>query len=96
MTKDTKKSIQQIQRRMNDLIINLILKGVMTLQNLFNLKDIFHKFLNVKTNIFYMCYELINMGMVKNPKIINIGTYCLEIERQTYIRLFKHYIGVYA
>jgi hypothetical protein len=53
--------------------INNIPKSVVRLENLYDLQDKFKKVTNRKTNRSSMQFEVINLGSMKMPQIINLG-----------------------
>jgi hypothetical protein len=39
---------------------------------------------------------LVNRGTYEQPNYVNMGTYCSEAEKHTFIQLFKKYHNVFA
>jgi hypothetical protein len=59
-------------------------RGVVNLENLFDLREIFKNPKNVKTGSSCLAYEVINLGTVENPKNVNLGkSYPLKRKRPT-------------
>jgi len=54
-------------------ILHAMPKGVINLENLFDLQDKFKIPLNVKIGSSSLTYEVINLGTVENPRNINLG-----------------------
>jgi hypothetical protein len=55
---------------------NCILRNVLSLEKLFNLKNKFRNLMNPKTNFSTMMHVLVNLRTPKQPKYINLGTCC--------------------
>ena len=53
--------------------LHRIPKGVVNLENLFDLREILQNPKNVKTGSSSLAYEVINLGTTENPKNINLG-----------------------
>lgn len=70
---------------------NKMPKGVVTLKKLFNPQCQFKKPTNTKTNRSAMQFQVFNIRTVNNPKIINLGTYCMESVVNQYTKVFKQY-----
>ena len=68
---------------------NLIPKGVMSLEKLYNLQNRFQGPVNAKTHRSTLSHEHINLGIDKDLKYVNLGTCCTWKERQAFIHLFK-------
>jgi hypothetical protein len=64
---------------------NLVLKGVLTLERLFNLQSKFRLAINVKMNISTMMHTLINLGTPESPKFIDLGKCRTKLEKYTFV-----------
>lgn len=70
---------------------NLILKGVVSLEKLYDLQNHFRGLVNPKNNNSMLSHEKINLGIEKNLKFDNLGTCCRLQEWQFFICVFKRY-----
>jgi hypothetical protein len=52
--------------------------------------------MNTKTNNSTMMHVLVNLGTLEQPKYINPGTCCSEVEKHTFMQLFKKYLDVFT
>lgn len=75
---------------------NLIPKGVVSLEILYDLQKCFREPMNSKTHISMFSHEKVNLGTEKYLKFVNLGTCCTPQECKTFIHLFKHYCDVFA
>ena len=75
---------------------NFILKGVRTLEGMFDMNDKFRRPTNIKMHSSSMQFELVNLGSEVEPKYVNLGKCCSPGERHKFISLFKQYKGVFA
>lgn len=75
---------------------HLIPKGVVSLEKLYGLQECFQGPRNNKTHNSTMMHKLINLGIEQDPKFVNLGTCCMQQERQAFVCLFKHYRDVFA
>jgi len=75
---------------------NPIPKGVLTLENIFELQDRFRPQPNVKTHSSILNHEFINISTEDKPKPINLGIACTLEEKQAFTRLFKKYQDVFV
>jgi hypothetical protein len=66
-------------------------RGVVSLENLFNLQEKIKKLKNVKTSSSCPSYEVINLGTIDNPQNINLGRSLSSGEKKAYLKLFKEY-----
>jgi len=71
-------------------------KGVANLENLFDLRERFKGSMNTKTGSSYPIYETINLGTLKNPKIINLGKTLSKEDTKAYLKLFREYQDVFV
>ena len=74
---------------------NFILKGVRTLEQMFDLDNKFRRPANVKTHSSSLQFKLINLGTAVKPKYVNLGKCCSPSERNKFISLFKQYKDVF-
>jgi hypothetical protein len=75
---------------------NSIPKSLVRLENLYDLQDNFKKVTNCKTNSSSMQYEVINLGIDKNPQMVNLGTNCSPVEKHVFISLFIEYKDIFV
>lgn len=71
-------------------------KGVVSLENLFDLQIQFKGPPNMKTQISTLSHGHINLGTNKDPKYVNIGTCYSPQKRHVFIQMLKQYWGVFA
>ena len=76
--------------------LHTIHKGVVNLENLFDLREKFKHPKNVKTNNFCPVYEVINLGNVDNPRNIRLGKSPSLDEKKAYLNLFKEYHNIFS
>jgi hypothetical protein len=76
--------------------LHTIPRGVVNLENLFDLRERFKNPKNVKTSSSCPAYEVINLGTVDNPKNINLGKSLSPEEKKAYLKLFKEYQDVFC
>lgn len=72
------KALQNYNEGMAKIKSNKIPKSVISLEKAFDLQDKFKSSTNVKTNNSTMRYEIINLGMKKDPNTVNLVTSCTE------------------
>jgi hypothetical protein len=75
---------------------NFVSKNILTLEKLFDLQSKFRRLANPKSNSSTMMQFLVNLGTYEQPKYVNMGTCCLEAEKNTFTELFKRYQDVFA
>jgi len=71
-------------------------KGVVNLENLFDLREKFKNPKNVKTSSSCLTYEIINLGIAKNDKKFNLGKSISPHEKKAYLKFFKEYQYFFA
>lgn len=59
---------------------HIITKGVVSLEKLYDLQEQFQGPRNNKTHSSNTRHELINLGIEKDPKFVNLGTCCTQQE----------------
>jgi hypothetical protein len=84
------------QQRNQSSSANNIPKNVVRLEKLNDLQDKFKKEIDCKTNISSMQFEVVNLGTSTTPQNINLGKNCSPEEKQSYIKLFKEYKGIFT
>jgi len=72
------------------------MKGVASLEKIYDLQEHFHGPRNKKTHSSTMMHNMINLGTEQDLKFINIGTCCIQQERQAFFRLFIQYRDVFT
>jgi len=80
---------QSLEDTVGDSKGNLILKGVVSLEELYDLQSHFKGPRNTKTNSSTLMYEQINLGVNRDPKFVNLGMHCTSKERQAFFHLFR-------
>ena len=75
---------------------NLIPKGVVSLESLYDLQNHFWGPVNVKTHNSTLFHEKIYLGTERDLKYVNLGTCCTPQERKAFICLFKQYRDVFG
>lgn len=65
--------------------INLMPKGVVTLEKLYHFHNCFKGPPNTKTQIFTLRNEQLNLGTEQDPKHVNLSTYCTREELKSFI-----------
>ena len=73
-----------------------MLKGVRTLEGMFDLNKKFRNPANVKMNNSAMPDELINLGTEDEPIYVNLGKCCSPGDRSEFISLFQQYKDVFS
>ena len=68
---------------------HIIIKGVVSLEKIYDLQERFQGPRNSMTHSSTMRHELINLGTEKDSKYVNLGTCCTQQEQQAFIHLFK-------
>jgi hypothetical protein len=71
-------------------------KGITNLEKLFYLQNRFKRSPNVKTSSSTLSYEVFNLGTTEDPKNVNIGKDCSEMENKAYIKLFITYKDIFT
>jgi hypothetical protein len=69
--------------------LHIMPRGVVNLENLFDLPKKFKKPKNVKNDSSCPSYEVINLGIADNPRNINLGRSFSPGEKKAYLKLFK-------
>lgn len=87
---------QSLQAEDSNKKCHLITKDVLSLYNLYDLQERFHKPRNNKTHSSTMTHALINLGIEKYLKFLNFSTCCTHQEWQAFVCLFKQYQDVFA
>jgi hypothetical protein len=67
--------------------IHTMPRGVVNLENLFDLREIFKNPKNFKTGSSCLTYEVINLGSVNNPKNINLGKSLSPEEKKSLLEI---------
>jgi len=68
---------------------NLIPKGVVSLERVYDLQNNFQGPRNIKTHNSTMMHEQINLGTIQDPNFINLSTCCMQQEGKAFFCLFK-------
>jgi len=76
--------------------LHTIPRGVVSLENLFDLREKFKKPKNTKISSSCTFYEVINLGTIDNPRNINLRRSISPEEKKAYLRLFKYYQDRFA
>jgi hypothetical protein len=71
-------------------------KGVVNLENLFDLRERFKGSTNTKMGSSCPMHKTINLGTLENPKNINLGKAVSKEERKAYLKLFRQYQDVFS
>jgi len=64
-------------------------KGIVNLENLFDLKEQFKGPKNSKTGSSCPLHETINLGTLENPKNVNLRKNISKEEKTSYLKLFR-------
>lgn len=75
---------------------NLIQKGVVSLENLYDLQSYFRGPVNAKTHSSTFSHDHISLGAKKDLKYVNLSACCTPQERQGFICIFNQYCDVFA
>jgi len=76
--------LQTYQYEAGKVKANCVPNNVLTLEKLFYLQLKFRRPANPKINSLTMMHFLVNLGTYEQPKYINLGTCCSEIEKHTF------------
>jgi hypothetical protein len=71
-------------------------KGVVNIENLFDLREKFKNLKKVKIGSSSLAYEVINLGTAKSPNNINLGRSLSTNEKRAYLKLFKDYQDIFT
>ena len=71
-------------------------KYLVRLENIYDIQDKFKKVTNCKTNSSSMQYEVINLGIDKNPQMVNLGTSYSPVEKHAFISFFIEYTNIFV
>ena len=63
---------------------------------MFDLQDKFRRPTNTKTRNSSLLYEAVNLNTEQNPKNVNLGKICTQVERIAFINLFREFKDVFA
>jgi hypothetical protein len=66
------------------------------LEKFYDLHDKFRGLVNCKTNNSSLLYKIVNLGTRDNPQNINLGKGCSELERSSFIKLFKEFKDAFS
>jgi hypothetical protein len=81
--------LQNYQDEARKVKENCILKNVLTFDKLFDLQTKFRMHANTNTNSSTMMHFIVNLGTFEQPKYVNLGTCCSEVEKHKFTELFK-------
>jgi hypothetical protein len=88
--------LQNYREETNKIKTNCVSRNILTLDKLFYLHSKFRMPTNPKTNHSTMMHFFKNLGTPEHPNYVNLGACCLEIEKDTFTKLFKKYRYVFS
>ena len=82
---------QALQKEQEEGKGNPMPKGIMSLENLFDLKNRFRGPPNTKVQSSTLAHQQLNLGTKENPMFVNLRMECTPQERQSFTGLFWKY-----
>jgi hypothetical protein len=88
--------LQTYQEEKNKIKTDCFLKNVLALEKLFDLQSKIGRPTSLNNDNSTMMHFLVNLGTFEQPKYVNLGTCCLDMEKHTFRELFKNYRDFFA